>query len=64
MRSIAGQQMPATSARGTPFGNPFVIWIDGDRETVIARYRSYLRERIDRGDRGDREIVETMRGRR
>jgi hypothetical protein len=29
--------------RATPLGNPFVIGRDGDRATVIARYRDYLR---------------------
>lgn len=28
--------------RGTEWGNPFVIGEDGDRETVIAKYRKYL----------------------
>lgn len=28
--------------RGTDWGNPFVIGEDGDRETVIAKYRKYL----------------------
>jgi hypothetical protein len=29
--------------RATPLGNPFVIGRDGDRATVIASYRDYLR---------------------
>ena len=28
--------------RGTDWGNPFVLGEDGDRETVIAKYRKYL----------------------
>ena len=28
--------------RGTDWGNPFVIGEDGDRETVISKYRKYL----------------------
>lgn len=31
--------------RATPLGNPFVIGRDGDRATVIARYRDHLRRR-------------------
>ena len=34
--------------RATPWGNPFVIGRDGDRATVIARYRDhYLPSRSD-----------------
>ena len=34
--------------RATPWGNPFVIGRDGDREAVIARYRDhYLPSRPD-----------------
>jgi len=28
--------------RGTKWGNPFVIGRDGDRATVIAKYRKYI----------------------
>ena len=28
--------------RPSPFGNPFVIGRDGDRATVLARYRAWL----------------------
>lgn len=28
--------------RGSPFGNPFVIGVDGDRDTVIEAYRRWL----------------------
>ena len=34
--------------RGTPFGNPFVIGADGDRDHVIARFRGYLWSRISK----------------
>lgn len=36
---------PTTSVyvgRPSPWGNPFVIGPDGDRDRVIARYREYL----------------------
>ncbi|MEI7610091.1 MAG: DUF4326 domain-containing protein [Rhodospirillaceae bacterium] len=35
--------------RPGPWGNPFVIGRDGDREAVIARYRSWLWESIRTG---------------
>ena len=35
--------------RPGPWGNPFVIGRDGDREAVISRYRSWLWERIRSG---------------
>lgn len=28
--------------RGTPYGNPFVIGVDGDRAAVITAYRIWL----------------------
>jgi uncharacterized protein DUF4326 len=36
--------------RRTPWGNPFVIGRDGDRETVIAKYRTYLKAEIKAGN--------------
>lgn len=27
--------------RGSVFGNPFVIGVDGDRETVVVKFREY-----------------------
>jgi len=32
--------------RGSPWGNPFIIGVAGDRATVIERYREYALERI------------------
>lgn len=32
--------------RGTPFGNPFEIGKDGDRDAVIAKYREWLWARL------------------
>lgn len=29
--------------RGSPWGNPYRIGLDGDRETVIRKYHTYLR---------------------
>jgi hypothetical protein len=33
--------------RGSKWGNPFRIGVDGDRGTVIAKYERYLRTRHD-----------------
>lgn len=32
--------------RGSPFGNPFVIGVDGDRAEVIRKYSIHLQERL------------------
>jgi len=29
--------------RGSPFGNPFVVGVDGTRSEVIRKYRQYVR---------------------
>ena len=33
--------------RGSPFGNPFKIGKDGDRDQVINKHRDYFFERIE-----------------
>ena len=33
-----------TIDRSSLFGNPFILGKDGDRETVIEKYRQYLKE--------------------
>jgi hypothetical protein len=33
--------------RGSKWGNPFRIGVDGDRGTVLAKYERYLRARHD-----------------
>ena len=45
--------------RGTPFGNPFAIGEDGDRDTVIRKFRDWLIREIDDGNP---RILEAMRG--
>lgn len=35
--------------RGSKWGNPFKIGEDGDRETVIAKYRQWLFKQIQSG---------------
>lgn len=34
--------------RGTPYGNPFVIGKDGDRGEVLAKYKKWLWDKINR----------------
>lgn len=36
--------------RPSPLGNPFVIDVHGDREIVIARYRHWLKTKIEEKD--------------
>lgn len=36
--------------RGSPLGNPFVIGKHGTREQVIAKYKVWLQEQIDKGN--------------
>lgn len=33
--------------RGSPFGNPYVIGIDGNRDEVISKYAKYFLNKID-----------------
>jgi hypothetical protein len=42
--------------RPSVFGNPFTIGKDGDRETVIAKYKRYFWKRINT----DREFYEAV----
>ncbi len=32
---------------GSPFGNPFIIGVDGDRDSVIKKYEINIRRRPD-----------------
>ena len=47
--------------RPSIFGNPFSIGRDGDRDSVIEKYRVYFLERIKR-DESFRLSVESLRG--
>lgn len=42
--------------RGGPWGNPFVIGRDGDRATVIEKYRAWLSTQPEMIDRAKREL--------
>ncbi len=47
--------------RGHPLGNPFRIGPDGDRAEVIEKYRDWLTERIEAGDRAILAALRTLR---
>ena len=47
--------------RPTPWGNPFVIGRDGDRKTVVAKYRRWLWKRMQEG-RIDRDRLAALAG--
>jgi hypothetical protein len=42
-----GRAMPRQGLQGSPFQNPFHIGKDGDRETVISKYREHILMRTD-----------------
>ncbi len=47
--------------RGSPYGNPFKIGVDGNREEVLEKYRVYFYDRIAR-DSEFKMMVERLRG--
>ena len=42
--------------RPGPWGNPFTIGSDGDRETVVAKHRGWLMSRPELQERARREL--------
>jgi hypothetical protein len=48
--------------RPLPFGNPFVIWRDGDRGAVIGRYRTWLLAQPALVERVRRELAGKVLG--
>lgn len=52
MRGFTGAALVGRGAvkidRSSPYGNPFVIGRDGDREEVINKFRTYALERLQR----------------
>lgn len=48
---------------GGIFGNPYHIGIDGDRATVIEKFREYFYKRIEEDD-SFREKVDKLEGKR
>lgn len=47
--------------RGTPYGNPFIIGKDGDRDIVIEKFRQYLWKRI-KEEPDFRELIVALNG--
>ncbi len=43
--------------RGSIFGNPFVIGIDGTREEVIEKYRVYFNEKVTNDINFKKEVL-------
>ncbi len=48
--------------RGSPFGNPFKIGKDGDRDEVIRKFRLYFKERLK--DSTFKSMILALRGKR
>ena len=48
--------------RGTPFGNPYVIGQDGDRDEVIRKYRIHFYEKL-KIDPNFKKQVQALKGR-
>jgi hypothetical protein len=49
--------------RGSPFGNPYVLGVDGGRNEVVRLYRIYFYEKIMK-DAKFRLDVEALRGKK
>jgi hypothetical protein len=49
--------------RGSVFGNPFKIGVDGDRDEVIEKFRTYFYKRIEE-DEGFKYTVLQLKDRR
>lgn len=49
--------------RGSVFGNPFVIGVDGNREEVIEKFRVYFYEKIA-NDTSFKRRVRDLKGKR
>lgn len=49
--------------RGSPFGNPYVLGVDGDRDEVIRLYKIHFIEKLMR-DPGFSAKVEALRGKK
>ena len=43
--------------RGSIYGNPYVIGVDGTREEVIEKYRKYFNERIASDEEFKKEVL-------
>lgn len=56
-----GQRCDTYIGRGSPFGNPFMIGQDGDRDEVIRKYRIHFQQKLQL-DKKFKGQVEDLRG--
>lgn len=56
-----GSRCEVYIGRGTPFGNPYVIDKENDRDEVVRKFRIYFEERL-KMDREFRRKVEALKG--
>ena len=61
--NVKGGRVDVYIGRGGPFGNPFVLGVDGDRAEVIRKFGIYFKERLER-DASFKAAVEELRGKR
>lgn len=47
VKNVNREKYDVYIGRGSKWGNPFKIGIDGDREQVIEKYRTYLKQDIN-----------------
>lgn len=59
-----GDEYDVRIDRRGPWGNPFVIGKDGDRDEVIAKFRSWVRTSTDTRARWIRANVHNLHGKR
>lgn len=59
----SGQLFDVYMGRRGPFGNPYVLGPDGDREEVIRKFRIHFYERL-KIDPAWKKLVEGLRGKR
>lgn len=61
--NIANARCDVYIGRGSPFGNPYALGVDGDRQEVIRLFRIHFYEKLKR-DPLFRSQVETLRGKK
>ena len=49
--------------RGSPFGNPYVIGVDGTREEVISKYIEYFNARVEQEEDFKKSVL-ALKGKR
>ena len=43
--------------RGSKWGNPFIIGTDGSRTEVVEKYREYFKEKREKGEITDQDLL-------